>query len=207
MKDLDYEIIGTGSSGNCVRIGHVLIDCGLSYKKIEHALPKVDTLLITHSHQDHLKENTYISIKKHFPRIKTYGNYDIAYRVPVDNIIGENRFKIKRRNTYITPITGVHDVPVTYFYIEMNGMDIFYATDTSEVHTANDEKYDYIFCESNYDQKKLEQVYMQYAKHGYDPYANAMRHLSYQKCMAFYFLNRKSKDSVLVELHQSKRFR
>ena len=118
---IDYEIIGTGSKGNAVRLENIMIDWGVPFKKMHEALYKCDTLLITHRHSDHIKESTYFAIRKQFPRIKVYGNSDVAQTVPVDKVIGEKPFQLKRGNITITPVMGCHDVDVTYFFIAFAG--------------------------------------------------------------------------------------
>ena len=58
--------IASGSSGNCIYTGsektHLLIDAGISAKRIEEGLQKLQVsgkdlqgLLITHEHADHVK--------------------------------------------------------------------------------------------------------------------------------------------------------
>ena len=58
--------IASGSSGNCIYVGsdnsHLLIDTGISKKRIEEGLNKLeikgdelDGILITHEHSDHIK--------------------------------------------------------------------------------------------------------------------------------------------------------
>lgn len=204
MKDLDYEIISTGSDGNCVRIGSIMIDCGIAYSHLREALYKTQTLLITHTHADHIKGPTYKKIRKEFPRIEVYGNSDVAYEYKIDHIIGTKPFKVK--GALITPYEGVHDVPVTYFIIQMNDMNIFYATDTCKVENPDHLPLDWIFCESNYDERKLKELAKQYKRKGYDPAQSNLRHLSTQKCKEFYYVNRRDADSPLIELHMSKRF-
>ena len=55
-KDFDYNIIFTGSKGNCVTIGRkgggwkMMVDAGKSYKTIESYLYDVQFLLYTHRH-------------------------------------------------------------------------------------------------------------------------------------------------------------
>ena len=56
--------IASGSSGNCIYVGsddtHLLVDTGISKKRIEEGLKKLeikgdelDGILITHEHSDH----------------------------------------------------------------------------------------------------------------------------------------------------------
>ena len=64
--------IASGSSGNCIYVGsdntHILIDAGISGKKIEKGLNDIGlkgediaALLITHEHSDHIKSLGVIS--------------------------------------------------------------------------------------------------------------------------------------------------
>jgi phosphoribosyl 1,2-cyclic phosphodiesterase len=66
MVGFKYAILASGSTGNSTYIEtdqhHILVDAGLTAKKIESALSSIgksasdiDTLLITHEHSDHIK--------------------------------------------------------------------------------------------------------------------------------------------------------
>lgn len=201
---LDYHVIASGSTGNAVRIENIMMDCGIAYSRMKEDLYKVDTLLITHTHSDHIKPSTLTRIQKEFPRIKVYGNANVAYQFKVDRIVGTSEMNLGKGRK-ILPFDCVHDVQCTGYAIQMNGLNILYATDTSEIH-APDLKYDYVFLESNYDERKLRELAKTYSRKGYNPYTSAYRHLSTQQCKEFYFVHRRNKDSQLIELHQSKRF-
>ena len=182
-----------------------MFDCGIPFGRMKEDLYKVDTLLITHAHSDHVREPTFNRIRKEFPAVKVYANADVAYRYEVDNVIGTHPFKLRGKRTVI-PFDGVHDVPVTGFIIQMKRMNILYMTDTAKVNPPGDFPLDYIFLESNFDERKLREQAKQYKRHGYDPYLSVTRHLSTQKCKEFYYVHRRGPDSVLIELHQSRRF-
>lgn len=183
-----------------------MIDCGIPFKRMKEDLYQVDTLLLTHSHTDHIKPATLNAIRKEFPRIKVYGNADVAYQYDVDVVVGSAKIVLKK-DRLITPFFGVHDVPVTGYIIEMKDLCILYMTDTSAVNIPEPKLFDYVFLESNYDEIKLKQQAKQYERRGYNPYESSVyRHLSTQKCKEFYYLNRRSKDSELIELHKSSRF-
>lgn len=48
---MTYEVIATGSSGNAVLINNeILIDCGVSWKKIRPYAKKLKLVLLTHEH-------------------------------------------------------------------------------------------------------------------------------------------------------------
>lgn len=201
---LDYNIIGSGSSGNAVRIENIMFDCGMPFSKMKEDLYKVDALLLTHSHSDHVKPATLNSIRKEFPHIKVFANAHTAYQFEVDKVIGTAPFQVN--NIKVIPFEGVHDVPVTGYLLIIGKLNVLYMTDTSHVPMPEGYPLDYVFLESNYDEKKLQMTAKQYKRKGYDPYESVFRHLSTQKCKEFYFLNRRNKDSVLIELHKSRRF-
>lgn len=205
MYELDYNVIATGSTGNAVRIEDIMIDCGIPYNRMKEELYKVDTLLITHAHSDHVKRQTLERIRAEFPRIKVYANANVAYRYDIDKVVGTAQFQLSRHRTVI-PFDGVHDVPVTGFVIKMKGVNILYMTDTSVVKMPADIPLDYVFLESNYDERKIREQAKNYARKGYNPYESVYRHLSTQKCKEFYFVHRRNTESKLIELHQSHRF-
>lgn len=203
---LDYRIIGSGSSGNAVRIGDMLFDCGVSYKKLEMELYSIRYLLITHTHTDHINMNTFNHIVKKFPRITVIGNWDVARKVKVDEIVGDTT-TLKMNDRVIQSFPNVHDVPCHGFAISMKDLNIIYATDTNTLENAPKWKYDMLFIESNHDENKIQQIQNNSKKlYGYDAWRGALRHLSTQKSKAFYYMNRRDKDSMWVELHKSKRF-
>lgn len=48
---MTYEVIATGSSGNAVLINNgILIDCGVSWKKIQPYTKRLKLVLLTHKH-------------------------------------------------------------------------------------------------------------------------------------------------------------
>lgn len=200
-----YEIISTGSKGNSVIINDVMVDCGIAFKKLKEYLYDVKYLLLTHIHSDHIKPTTLKRIKKEFPHIKVIGNYEIAQLYDVDHIINAG-FPMDIDNYTFEAFECVHDV-VTYGYTwAFNDNEIIYATDTNSLENAPERKYDYLFLESNYDVEKLELARGKRSKYGYDPYISGLRHLSTKDCKTFYYLNRRDKNSELIELHMSERF-
>lgn len=208
LDEIDYHIIGSGSSGNCVRIENIMIDIGLPYKHIKEDLYDTDIILITHTHYDHIKDSVYRTIRKEFPNIKIAGNHEVAAKYDIDFICNEDT-PFKMNEYTITPFRGKHNV-LCYGYIwTVKGKDIIYCTDSSDFENSpQDKKYDYLFLESNHDHNKLMAISRQnqYKKYGYNAYQAGVRHCSTQKCLSFYYRHRKSKDSKLIELHKSDRF-
>ena len=204
---LDYKIIRSGSKGNAVRVDDVMFDCGVPFKEMEAELYKCKFLIITHTHSDHLNMRTFKAIKRKFPRLTIVGNWHVAGKVNgVEKITGDESILVYK-DRKITSFKCVHDVPCHGYVIEKDGMNIIYATDTSTLEFAPQLKYDYFFIESNHDSNKINAIQgNSYQKYGYDAYAGAMRHLSTQSSKAFYYMNRRSKESEWIELHKSERF-
>lgn len=48
---MTYEILSTGSKGNATIVNdYLLLDCGISYKKLKKYLKKVKVVFISHEH-------------------------------------------------------------------------------------------------------------------------------------------------------------
>jgi Cft2 family RNA processing exonuclease len=207
---LNYHIIGSSSKGNSVRVEDILFDCGLPYKKIKEDLYSVRHLFLTHIHSDHINPTTLKRIRKEFPRIKVYGNYQVMKKFNglVDEMVMPET-TIQLETASITPFENVHDVVCYGYTFKMNNQNMLYTTDTCSLENIpTDEPFDYFFLESNYNAEKIngldrEKAFIEY---GYDVLGGAFRHLSTQACHEFYFSNRREKDSKLIELHKSERF-
>lgn len=89
-----FMSIASGSSGNCIYVGsdntHILIDDGISKKKVEEGLNEldlslddIDAILITHEHDDHIKGLGVLERKKEIPIYATQGT--------LNGITGSNR--------------------------------------------------------------------------------------------------------------------
>lgn len=206
MTELDYRIISSGSKGNAVRIGNVMVDCGVPFKNMKDDLYTCKYLLLTHIHSDHIRPTTLKKIKELFPRITIIGNYEVHQHFGLD-IICNAGYEVKKNTDIFLPFEAIHDVLCYGYTWEDNGNSIIYCTDTASLINAPiAEKYDYLFLESNHDERKLEQIKDAQKKYGYDVVAGASRHLSTQTCKAFYYMNRRGKESKLIELHKSERF-
>lgn len=203
---LKYEVIASGSRGNAVVIGDVLIDVGIPFMKLRDHLYNVKTILVTHYHLDHINGNTVKAIRRVFPWIKWVGNFQVAQFIDIDMICNPG-FPIVIGEKEFIPFVCPHgDVECTGFTWWDNGKRIIYATDTSSLDYAPDGPYDYLFLESNHDELKIKAI-----KEGRKPdqfhlLDGPLRHLSTQECKKFYYYNRRSRESKLIELHKSERF-
>lgn len=201
---MNYKVISTGSKGNCVIINDVMVDCGVPFKEIKEELYTIKYLIITHVHSDHMNLKTLEQICGKFPRIKIIGNYEV-HNAWNCNFIANADFQIETEDYIFYPFECFHDVLVYGYTWNFKGQEIIYATDTSSLENAPKMKFDFFFIESNHDEEKLEAVRNE-NKGSYNPYLSGKRHLSTQQAKAFFYMNRKTQDSKLIELHQSARF-
>lgn len=140
--------IASGSSGNCIYTGsentHLLVDAGISAKKVEEGLKKlqlegkdIDGLLITHEHSDHIQGVGVLARRYGFPIYATGGT--IA-RMKASKSLGavdaglyhviraDQRFMIK--DVEVEPFSISHDAaePVAYRF-SCRGRSAAVATD------------------------------------------------------------------------------
>lgn len=207
MGKLNYKILKSGSSGNCVIIEDMIFDIGVPYRDLKKYLYKTKYIFITHRHTDHINKKTLDKIRNDFPRIKIIGNFDLHQRFYMNEIVGDDT-TLEFKDRTVRSFACLHDVPCHGFTVTFkDGRSLIYATDTHSLENAPDEKFDYLFIESNHDENKIKAIQNNSkALFGYDAWRGAVRHLSTQQSKAFYYLHRKSKDSVWIELHKSSRF-
>ena len=56
---MTYNIINSGSDGNCTIINDIIaIDLGVSYKKLAPYVKQLEIVFLTHVHQDHFNKKT-----------------------------------------------------------------------------------------------------------------------------------------------------
>lgn len=116
--------IASGSSGNCIYIGsenhHVLIDAGISGKRIDEGLKKlelkgedIDALLVTHEHTDHIKSLGVIARKYGIPLYMTQGTWRAVQRMKNLGVIDADLFHPVRADENFT----IGDLEIAPFYV------------------------------------------------------------------------------------------
>lgn len=172
---LKFCSLYSGSSGNCLFVetanSRILIDAGMSCKKIEEALNSIDIdpfsingILVTHEHTDHVKGISTISKKYDIPVYSTIETFE-AMPLHTEKIQSKNINYIKTAEKFcindveILPFSIPHDAANPCgFNISNDNTQISIATDIG--HMTNSilkhlESSKFILLESNYDTEVL----------------------------------------------------
>ncbi len=170
--------IASGSSGNCIYVGsdhaHVLVDAGISGKKIEAGLNTldlcardIDGILLTHEHSDHIKGLGVMARKYEIPIYATGGTVDAMSRISSLGKLPEGIFREIRedepfqiKDLSINPFTIPHDAaqPVGY-RLECAGHSVGIATDLgkyNEYIVDSLKDLDALLLEANHDIRMLQ---------------------------------------------------
>ena len=170
--------IASGSSGNCIYVGsdntHVIIDAGISGKRIEEGLNKIglstgelDAILITHEHSDHIASIGVLSRKYGIPMYATRGTIKGIMNQKYLGAVDASLFnEISARSDFciddllVRPIEVSHDAlePVAY-RIEHGENSVGVCTDLgtySEDIIKGFTGVDALFIEANHDVRMLQ---------------------------------------------------
>lgn len=140
--------IASGSSGNCIYVGshntNLLVDAGVSAKRIENGLNGIDILpdtiqgiLITHEHSDHIQGLGILARKYHMPIYATYKTIGAIRQIKSLGDIPEELFRAIRpdeafmiNDIEVEPFSTSHDAadPVCYT-MQSEGQKVGIATD------------------------------------------------------------------------------
>lgn len=172
---LNFCSLYSGSSGNSLFVqtanSKILIDCGVSSKKVEEALnsievapSSIDAVLVTHEHIDHVKGLATFSSKFNIPVFSTAETFEnmekITSKISENNL---NYFKINEKfcigDLEILPFSIPHDAANPCgFNIFADKQKISIATDIGHMNCEILNKLEgssFLLLESNYDTEVL----------------------------------------------------
>lgn len=205
-----YNIISTGSKGNAViYFDSILIDCGVPYSHIKPYIDKIQMVLLTHQHSDHINMSTIKQIQFNRPSIR-FGCGAFLSEM-LSNIRNVDVFEAGKIYNYglfkISPIILYHDVLNFGYRIFKDGKKVIHATDTVTLEGITAKNYDLYAIECNYDEDKVFDVIREKTARG--EYAHQRgsinSHLSKQQAQAF-VLNNAGANYEFIMLHQSSEF-
>jgi L-ascorbate metabolism protein UlaG (beta-lactamase superfamily) len=209
---MTFKIVGSNSSGNAI-IYHeeILVDCGVSYKKIEPYLDGIKAVLLTHEHGDHFKASTVRMIAVNHRSIKFVcppHMVNLLTTIGVKNILEVEHGKVYKLDPYyISPVLLYHNVPNYGYRIFKGEHKLFHATDTNTLEGISAKNYDNYFIEFNYDENTIWDVINAKETGGEFSYERDAinNHLSWQKANRW-LKDNASENSVVVKLHISDRY-
>lgn len=169
---MTYKIINTGSDGNATIVEDtILIDCGVSFKKIKPYIQKLQLVLLTHIHQDHFNKTTIRKLAEDRPTLR-FGCCEWLVQELIDCGVDKGNIDvyildkkaIYNDNLRVKPVKLYHDVPQCGYKVEINNYKVFYATDTKTLEGIKAIGYDYYFVEANYvnDEELHDRAYNDY---------------------------------------------
>lgn len=213
---MTYEIISTGSKGNAVVLyGEILIDCGVSWKKLRPYAQKLRLVLLTHIHGDHFKPATVRALHRERPGLRwcccpwmVEPLLEAGVSKRVIDVVEPGGFGAHYSDTlsdfYVHPVFTLHNVPNCAWRIGFKaGETIFYATDCATLDGIRATDCDWYFIEANHKEAELEARLAAKLEAGEFAYEAAARenHMSEEQAMAWLRENM-GPESRYVLLHQ-----
>ena len=166
-----FSSIGSGSKGNSTIIEYndtvILVDCGFSLKETEKRLSisgltpsKINAILITHEHSDHIRGVSALAKKYEIPVMATAGTSKFLRNSSALNLTcidTQSDFHIE--NLTVTPVPVPHDAREPVQFIIRGGLLTFgILTDVGAITEHIIELYqrcDGLMIESNHDEDML----------------------------------------------------
>lgn len=211
---MNYKVVQSGSKGNAIIYNRLLmVDCGVSFYRLEKYYKKVAMVLLTHIHSDHFKPSTITKLAKERPTMR-FACCEWLYNDLIK--CGVNRknidvLEIGQAYDYgvfkVSPVKLYHDVPNCGYRIFMDGQKIFHATDTAHLEGITAKGYDLYAIEHNYREDLVFEIIAQAKKNNeYCHYEGSINsHLSFEHAEEFIKNNASGYHNVL-KLHISSKF-
>lgn len=208
---MTYNVISTGSQGNCVIINNeIAIDMGIPFKSLEPVKKDLRLVLLTHCHSDHFNPRTVAALNRERPSIR-WGCCEWMVWPLLESGITPwliDAYEIGKWYQYegigqIRPERLTHNVPNCGYHIELGGEKLFYATDTGTLSGVEAKDYNLYLIESNHTRKGLEErlkAKWEAGEFSYE-FAAAQNHLSQEQAEDWLY-QQMGPNSVYAFLHQ-----
>ena len=210
---MKYEVIATGSTGNCVILNdYIAIDMGVPFKSISAHVKSLKLVLLTHRHSDHFNPTTVRKLAELRPTLR-FGCCE--WMVP--HLVGAGVNKrfidvftpgfcfIYPKAFTLMPEKLTHNVPNCGYHIWMGNESLFYATDTGTLDGIEAKGYDLYMVEANHTQSDIEDRVLRKRmddQYAYE-YKAAENHLSREQAEDWLYQNMGPR-SLYVFLHGHK---
>lgn len=161
---MNYKIIASCSTGNAVIIKDIiLIDCGVTFKRLEKYHKKLKIVLLTHIHGDHFKKATIKRLAQERPTLR-FACCEWLLKPLLECGVDRKNIDVLQIGTKydyrlfkIVPIKLYHDVPQCGYRVLFNNYKVIYATDTRTLEGIIAKNYDLYLIEGNYEDEELEE--------------------------------------------------
>lgn len=207
---MNYKIISSCSTGNAVILRDIiLVDCGVTFKRLEKYYKKLKLVLLTHIHSDHFKKETIRKLVQERPTLR-FACCEWLLKSLLDCGVNRNNIdvlEISTRYDYklfkIVPIKLYHDVPQCGYRVMFDDYKVIYMTDTKTVEGISAKNYDLYLIEANYDEDEIQERIKQKQQECQYVYEFRAKdnHLSKQQASEF-LLENMGKNSEYVFMHQ-----
>lgn len=207
---MNYKIISSCSTGNATIIKDIiLVDCGVSFKRLEKYYKKLKIVLLTHIHRDHFNKETIKKIAYERPTLR-FACCEWLLKPLLDCGVQRKNIDVLEIGTKynyklfkIAPVKLYHDVLQCGYRILFDDYKVIYITDTKTVDGIEAKNYDLYLVEANYDEDEIEErikIKQQECKYVYEFRAKES-HLSKQQASEF-LLNNMGESAEYVFMHE-----
>ena len=206
---MNYDVISSSSKGNAVRIGDILVDCGVSFKALSKVVNDIKLVLLTHEHSDHFNQRTIKKLADERPALR-FGCCKWLVKKLYDAGVEPSKIDVYQvgkiydyKQFKISPVKLYHDVPQCGYRVYIGKEKALYCTDTLTIVGISAKNYDLYLLEANYDDEELEERIkgkQDKGEYAYE-FKVAERHLSKKQCDEFLMENA-GENSEYVYLHE-----
>lgn len=207
---MNYKIISSCSTGNATVIRDIiLIDCGVTFKKLEEVYKKIKIVMLTHVHRDHFNKATIRKLAQERPTLR-FACCEWLLQPLLECGVNRNNIDILQIGTKydyklfkIVPIKLYHDVPQCGYRVLFDDYKVIYMTDTRTVEGIVAKDYDLYLVEGNYDEDEIEEKIKKKQENSEFVYEFRVKdtHLSKQQATDFLLKNMGEK-SEYVFMHE-----
>ncbi|MGN1346960.1 MAG: MBL fold metallo-hydrolase [Eubacteriales bacterium] len=208
---MDYDIISTGSRGNCTILnGEIAIDMGVSWRQIQPFHKALRLVLLTHIHSDHFCRTTIRKLSRTHPLLR-FGVPEYLIAPVIECGVKSTQIDVLNAGTEyryngftVIPFRLRHNVPNQGYKLHFaDGERVIYATDTCSMEGIEAPDYDLYLVEANYTETDLQKRIERKAESGEYAYEYEVRqnHLSEEACDAWLYEQMGSR-SQYVYMHR-----
>lgn len=205
-----YNIIQTGSDGNCTILEDILaLDMGVAFRKVAPYMRNLQLVFVSHEHGDHFREPTIRNLARSRPLLRFCGGEHLAEKFVAAGVDRRNidilepgvrydygRFQVEAFELF-------HDVPNFGLRVFLNGQSAVYIVDTGHLEGVEAKGYDLYLVEANHATAEIEERAAEKQIAGQFAYEirAAENHLSYEQATDWLAQNM-GRQSIWVPMHQ-----